>query len=28
MERGRMAHSFSASELPDKMTMVHEYLGI
>jgi branched-chain amino acid transport system ATP-binding protein len=28
MERGRMAHSFNASELPDKMTMVHEYLGI
>jgi branched-chain amino acid transport system ATP-binding protein len=28
MERGRMAHSFNAAELPDKMTMVHEYLGI
>jgi branched-chain amino acid transport system ATP-binding protein len=28
MERGRMAHSFNASEFPDKMTMVHEYLGI
>jgi branched-chain amino acid transport system ATP-binding protein len=28
MERGRMAQSFSAAELPDKMTMVHEYLGI
>ena len=28
MERGRMAESFNASELPDKMTMVHEYLGI
>jgi branched-chain amino acid transport system ATP-binding protein len=28
MERGRMAHSFNASELPDKMSMVHEYLGI
>jgi branched-chain amino acid transport system ATP-binding protein len=28
MERGRMAHSFTAAELPDKMTMVHEYLGI
>ena len=28
MERGRMADSFNASELPDKMTMVHEYLGI
>ena len=28
MERGRMAQSFSAAELPDKMGMVHEYLGI
>jgi len=28
MERGRMAQSFSAAELPEKMTMVHEYLGI
>jgi branched-chain amino acid transport system ATP-binding protein len=28
MERGRMAQSFSAAELPDKMTMVQEYLGI
>jgi branched-chain amino acid transport system ATP-binding protein len=28
MERGRMAQSFSAAELPDKMSMVHEYLGI
>jgi branched-chain amino acid transport system ATP-binding protein len=28
MERGRMAESFSAAELPEKMTMVHEYLGI
>jgi branched-chain amino acid transport system ATP-binding protein len=28
MEGGRMAHSFNAAELPDKMTMVHEYLGI
>ena len=28
MERGRMAQSFSAAELPDNMTMVHEYLGI
>jgi branched-chain amino acid transport system ATP-binding protein len=28
MERGRMAHSFNAAELPGKMTMVHEYLGI
>jgi branched-chain amino acid transport system ATP-binding protein len=28
MERGRMAHSFNAAELPEKMTMVHEYLGI
>jgi branched-chain amino acid transport system ATP-binding protein len=28
MEHGRMAQSFSAAELPDKMTMVHEYLGI
>jgi len=28
MERGRMAHSFNAAELPDKMSMVHEYLGI
>ena len=28
MERGRMAHSFNAAEMPDKMTMVHEYLGI
>jgi branched-chain amino acid transport system ATP-binding protein len=28
MERGRMAQSFSAAELPDKLSMVHEYLGI
>jgi branched-chain amino acid transport system ATP-binding protein len=28
MERGRMAQSFNAAELPDKMTMVQEYLGI
>ncbi len=28
MEHGRMAQSFSAAELPDKMSMVHEYLGI
>ena len=28
MERGRMAQSFSAAELPEKMTMVHEYLEI
>ena len=28
MERGRMAQSFSAAELPVKMSMVHEYLGI
>jgi branched-chain amino acid transport system ATP-binding protein len=28
MERGRMAQSFGASELRDKMNMVHEYLGI
>ena len=28
MERGRVAQSFGASELPDKMNMVHEYLGI
>jgi branched-chain amino acid transport system ATP-binding protein len=28
MERGRMAESFSAAELPQKMTMVREYLGI
>ena len=28
MERGRVAQSFGASELRDKMNMVHEYLGI
>jgi branched-chain amino acid transport system ATP-binding protein len=28
MERGRMAQSFSAAELPEKLSMVHEYLGI
>jgi len=28
MERGRMAQAFGASELRDKLTMVHEYLGI
>ena len=28
LERGRMAQAFSAAELPDKMSMVHEYLGI
>lgn len=28
MERGRMAESFSAAELPEKMAIVHEYLGI
>jgi branched-chain amino acid transport system ATP-binding protein len=28
MERGRMAQSFGASELREKMNMVHEYLGI
>jgi branched-chain amino acid transport system ATP-binding protein len=28
MERGRVAQTFGASELRDKMNMVHEYLGI
>jgi branched-chain amino acid transport system ATP-binding protein len=28
MERGRVAQCFGASELRDKMNMVHEYLGI
>ena len=28
MERGRMVHGFTARELPDKMTLLRQYLGV
>jgi branched-chain amino acid transport system ATP-binding protein len=28
MERGRMVEAFTARELPDKMTLLRQYLGV
>jgi branched-chain amino acid transport system ATP-binding protein len=28
MERGRMVEAFTAAELPDKMALLHQYLGV